>query len=783
MSAAVPQGAEPSGPGEGGAPVEVPQADIAGVGVAGGGLTLPVPVVPVVSRRQGRDWLPPPVAVGPFAPPSPGAADPRGADPKEPRTKPIAVVPGPVTKEPEGTARPATGLVRVTSRPVPARTSFTTADERGAHGPSAGPVAGGGSPAAGRTQQPHGPGRAKRQSRAPEGSQGRPGLGEGRPASRTPAPVTTPIRLSEQLSVLAPWTSLAAARRWGWQGRARRAAYANAATAGASSARNAGIMAAGTTLSRLTGFARFLAVAWVLGQGHLADAYNQANTVPNTMYDLLLGGVLSATLLPVLMQSMTRRVARGAQREDEEAVPAVVTALTVFLLAASAILWVAAPLVIDFYLALASGRAAGAEKALATSWLRLFSPQLLFIGLITITTALLNARRRFMAVAFSPVLANIVTIAALAVADHMVRAHTVAAFRSTPKVVLVIGLGTTAGYVVQLVAQIPPLLRAGVPVRFLWRPRHPVLERIVRLSGWTIGAVATNQASFALVSLLANRRAGNYSSFTYSYQFMLLPYSVIAVSIAAAMAPELAELWSRAEHHAFGRRVSQALRATVALILPAAAGYAVLARRVTVLAAAHGALGVHQAVSTGTLLAVFAVGLPGFSCFLLIMRAFQSQQDARSMFWLYVLENGLTLLAALSLYPLLGVSGLVVAWMGSYSAVLPIAWLRLRASADVYISAEWWARVVVATVCMVIAVAITTSVLPSPGSFLVRGVDLLLAVLAGALVYLYVGKLVALPEVGVFSKRAGRLLGTVAGRAASRAAGPGPKHAGGAGAN
>ncbi|HET9059397.1 MAG TPA: lipid II flippase MurJ, partial [Acidimicrobiales bacterium] len=460
------------------------------------------------------------------------------------------------------------------------------------------------------------------------------------PAAKARAPELgiTSVRLSDQLYVLPAWRSPAASLSWGWYGRARRLSPGQAR---ASSSRNAGIMAAGTTLSRLTGFARFLAVAWVLGQGHLADAYNQANTVPNTVYDLLLGGVLSATLLPVLMQSMTRAATSNARREDEEAVPAVVTSLSVFLLVATALFWVAAPLIIDFYLALASGPGAASERALATSWLRLFSPQLFFIGLITITTALLNARRRFMAVAFSPVLANIVTIAALVLADHMVRAHTVTAFRATPKAVLVIGLGTTAGYVVQLLAQVPSLLKAGLPLRLLWRPRHPALTRIVRLSGWTIGAVATNQASFALVSLLANRRPGNYSSFTYSYQFLLLPYSVIAVSIAAAMAPELAELWSKGARRAFGRRLSLAMRGTLALVLPAAAGYAVVARPVSVLATAHGALGVHQALSTGTLLAIFALGLPGFSCYLLMMRAFQAQQDARSMFWLYVVENGL----------------------------------------------------------------------------------------------------------------------------------------------
>ena len=223
-----------------------------------------------------------------------------------------------------------------------------------------------------------------------------------------------------------------------------------------SSTRNAAIMAAGTSLSRVTGFARVLAVGWVLGQARLADAYNQANTIPNTVYDLLLGGVLSATLLPVLMQSLTWRPGR----RDKETVPSIITFLTVFLIVATGIFWLLAPEIIHLFLSLASGPGVADERALATTWLRLFTPQLLFIGLITITTALLNARRRFASVAFSPALANLVTIGALVVAGQLVGENSLNAYKADRTAVLVVGLGTTAGYFVQLLAQLPALFRA-----------------------------------------------------------------------------------------------------------------------------------------------------------------------------------------------------------------------------------------------------------------------------------------------------------------------------------
>jgi putative peptidoglycan lipid II flippase len=492
-------------------------------------------------------------------------------------------------------------------------------------------------------------------------------------------------------------------------------------------------MAAGTTLSRLSGFARVLAVGWVLGQGGLADAYNQANTVPNTIYELLLGGVLSATLLPVLMQSLSR----NDDPQDADAIPATVTFLTVLLAAATVLFWLAAPAIIHFYFLLkSSGSSGSAEKALATTWLRLFTPQLLFIGLITITTALLNARRRFGAVAFSPILANVVTIAALVVADHLIPHGSVQAYTNNGAAIAIVGIGTTAGYVVQLAAQVPALFRAGIPLRLRWYPGHPALRTIGRLSGWTVGAVVANQVSFTLVTVLALARGnGNYSAFANAYAFMLLPHAVLAVSIAYAVAPDLAELWSDGDHDGFAVRTSHALRVTALLVLPAGAGYALLARPVVVVALAHGNLSVASAHLTASLLVIFAIGLPGFSTYLLLMRAFQSKQDTRSMFWLYALENGLTVLFAVALYPHYGIRGLTAAWIGSYTLTLPFAWWRLRRSAKIEIPLGWWARAAGATGIMAVAVGALLRLLPSPASLPLSVGRLCVVVVAGAAVF------------------------------------------------
>lgn len=481
-----------------------------------------------------------------------------------------------------------------------------------------------------------------------------------------------------------------------------------------SSARNALVMAMGTALSRLSGFARVLAVIWVLGQSNLSDAYNLANTLPNIVYELLLGGVLSATLLPVLMQSLARR---ALDRDDTEA-SAVVTFLAVVLLVGTGLFWLAAPLLMHLYLALASGPRAGPERALATSWLRYFAPQLFFIGLTAISNALLNARRRFGAVAFSPIVANVVTIVALVVADHIVQSPSVAGYRADGTAIAVVGLGTTGGYLLQFLVQLPALRRCKLHLRPVWRPSEPALRTIARLSGWTLGVVAANQLSYSVNAVLANIKGGNLSAYTYAYTFMQLPYAVIAVSIAYAVAPDLAHLWARARKAEFAGRVSYAVRVVLVLLVPGGTGYCLLAHPVMSVLSAHGQESLSKAALTGSLLAIFALGLPGFSAYLLLMRAFQAKQDTRSMFWLYLVENGLTVAGALVLYPFLGVRGLAASWIGCYTLVLPLAWRKLRQSAPITISGGWLSRLVLCTGVMAVAVSLLLRAIPVPHALL-----------------------------------------------------------------
>src|SRR5262249_44550793 len=146
----------------------------------------------------------------------------------------------------------------------------------------------------------------------------------------------------------------------------------------------------------------------------------------------------------------------------------------------------------------------------------------------------------------------------------------------------------------------------------------------------------------------------------FSYQFFQLPYALIAVSIATALMPDLAERWVSGDRRGFERQFVIGLRVTLAVLVPVGLTYVAIAQPFIQVAVHHGRVSQSGAHLVSSTLALFAVGLPGFSAFFLLMRLYQAMQNARIMFWIYALENGLTVIAALVLDHFFGVPGLAL---------------------------------------------------------------------------------------------------------------------------
>lgn len=508
--------------------------------------------------------------------------------------------------------------------------------------------------------------------------------------------------------------------------------------------RSSAPVALGTALSRLTGFLRLAAMAYAIGFTRLTDTYNLANTTPNIVYELLLGGVLSATLVPVFVDHR--------DRDDDEATSAVITVAAVVLIVLTVIGILAAPAIVRLYTLRVEGAAGQAQQELATALLRLFMPQMLFYGLVAMASALLHAHRRFAASAFVPILNNLVVTAVfLSLPRLMDGTPTLEKVNHDTGLVLLLGLGTTAGIAAMGLALLPALRRTRVRLRPVFSWHHPAVRKVVKLSGWTAGYVASNQLALWVVLVLANGFVGGVSAYQAAFVFFQLPHGLVAVSLMTTIAPDLAGAAGRGDLAAFRNRFDLGVRLMVLAILPAAAGYLALSRPVVGFLLERGALSGTSAQLTADCLTVFALGLVPFSLYLYALRGFYALHDTRTPFFLNAMENGINIALALALSPWLDVRGLALAYAGAYTvaAVAALGVLGRRTGGRLGGSASALARPVAAAAVMAAVVRGMVAALPdtTPDVVVVAaGVALGAATYAAALAVLGVaeaGELVA----------------------------------------
>ncbi|HSL56287.1 MAG TPA: lipid II flippase MurJ, partial [Acidimicrobiales bacterium] len=304
--------------------------------------------------------------------------------------------------------------------------------------------------------------------------------------------------------------------------------------------RSSAVVAVGTLLSRVTGLLRVVALLYALDLTRFSDAYNAANTMPNLVYELLLGGILSATLVPVFVDAR--------DRGDDDATSAVVSTAGIALVIVTVVGVMVAPSLVSVITSQVDDPAeAAAQQEVAAFLLRLFMPQVLFYGLITVVTALLHSRRSYAAPAFTPILNNLIVSAMLFSLPALVAWDIDgpdAIFRADDEtgLLLVLGLGTTAGVAVMGLALLPSLARQRVRLRFRPDWRHPAVRTVVRLSGWTVGYVVSNQIALYVVLALANGSGeGELSAYQAAFIFFQLPHGLVAVSVMTTFLPELTE--------------------------------------------------------------------------------------------------------------------------------------------------------------------------------------------------------------------------------------------------
>jgi putative peptidoglycan lipid II flippase len=440
--------------------------------------------------------------------------------------------------------------------------------------------------------------------------------------------------------------------------------------------RSTAVMSAGTALSRLTGFLRVAAMAFALGvaETRLTDSYTVANNLPNIIYELVLGGVLTSVLVPVFVEYLGRR------REDAWDAGRAVMSVAVILLGAVMLAgMVAAPWIVRLYTFRIPGDAErAAVQELSTFLLWFFMPQIVLYGLGAVATGLLNAHRRFAAPMFAPILNNLVVIASFLLFALLVGTQAVQPDRITLSQKLILAVGATAGVAAMTVALWPSLRRLGF--RWRWRPdwRHPAVRRLVRLSGWVVAYVVTNQLGLLVVIVLAGQQQGGNAAYQAAFIFFQLPHAIFAVSIMTALLPTLSEDWDRQEREDFRRTLSRGIRASAFVVVPAAAGYLALAVPIVRLLLEHGVTTAQSTELVAGILAFFALGLFPFSAFMLFLRAFYAMEDTRTPAIVNVFAVGVNIAANLALFPVLGVEGLALGHALAYTFAAVTAGVVLR---------------------------------------------------------------------------------------------------------
>ncbi|MFI7408472.1 murein biosynthesis integral membrane protein MurJ [Streptomyces sp. NPDC049627] len=437
-------------------------------------------------------------------------------------------------------------------------------------------------------------------------------------------------------------------------------------TKGASAARGSAVMAAGSLVGRATGFARSAVVAAAIGTiGPVADGYAVGNALPTIVYMLLLGGALNAVFVPELVKAAKEHEDGGAAYTDR-----LVTVCVVALLAMTATAVWAAPAIIDVYTDYTGGQA-----AMTIAFARYCLPQIFFLGLFTLLGQVLNARGRFGAMMWAPVLNNLVV---MAVFGLYLALATGGGDTLTATGTAVLGWGTTAGIAAQALALVPALRAA----RFRWRPRFDWrgsgLTRPLRSAGWLVLLVLANQAAYWVTTRLATAAGGDggpgFGAYNNAYALWVVPHGIITVSVVTALLPRMSAAAADGDTTAVRRDVSHALRVSASAVVPAACVLFALAQPVMALVFGYGRTSAADTAAMAGILMAFAPGLVALSGQYVLSRTFYALSDTRTPFLLNLaivaLNAGLSLAAAHLLPARWAVTGMAAA----YSLALCVGW-------------------------------------------------------------------------------------------------------------
>ena len=390
--------------------------------------------------------------------------------------------------------------------------------------------------------------------------------------------------------------------------------------------RSSSFMGLGTIISRATGLIRNLLLVAALGTGLLGDAFNVANTTPNIIYNLLIGGALSAVFVPLIVQSF--RQEDGGSAYISRLLSLIASALLFITIAAMLL----APLLISLYAPTFSGRSRDVTLAFALYCL----PQILFYGLYGILGQIANAKEKFGPMMWAPIANNLLVIALfsyfISVTDE-ISLETI-----SDSQIALLGLGSTVGIALQALILIPTLKKSGLKLSFRRDWRGVGLDKAMRLASWAFIFVLISQIGFLITVNLATRAAVlaqeqgidygvGYTPYANAYLVMLLPHSIVTISIVTALLPGLSKLAFDKKLSEVRDQLSKALRLTAILTIPASLFFFFFAEEIA--NAIFFGISEQSAEYIGRVLAAMSLGLIPLSINLVLIRGLNAFENTK----------------------------------------------------------------------------------------------------------------------------------------------------------
>jgi len=388
-------------------------------------------------------------------------------------------------------------------------------------------------------------------------------------------------------------------------------------------------MALGTIISRITGFIRGILIVSVLGTALLADTYNVANTMPNILYNLLVGGALTAIFIPQLVRSF--------DHEDggDGFASRLVTTISLILLILVGIGVYFAPALVRLYAPEFFTPGFEVEKEIAIAFTRYCLPQIFFLGLFTMLGQVANARGSFGPLMWAPIANNIVGIALFG--GFLLLSPSVSLKTITPQQVQILGWGTTFSVVVQALVLVPVVKRLGVKLRPQWGLAG--LGKSFGLAGWTLVYVLISQLGYLVTVNVATSaavrsaqegaiRGVGFTPYTYAYFVMLLPYSIVTISIITAILPHLSRLAVANDRNEVRAQLIRAIKLVGVITIPSSVAFLFFGPLITQVIFIG--IPLEDSRYIGYVLAALSFGLVSFSINLILIRGFNAFEDTRT---------------------------------------------------------------------------------------------------------------------------------------------------------